>query len=867
MSDLKHVPAVPPPAHTASPAPLAADSDPSQPLIPVVGIGASAGGLEPICQFLSAVPAGSGMAYVVVQHLSPEHIGALPQLLQRATAMPVREACNGMRIAPDCVYVIPPNAELTLSRHALVVAKPSQKYGARLPIDILFMALAQEYGELATGVVLSGMGMDGTRGLRAIQEAGGLAMAQLPESAQFDPMPLHAIKAGVADIVDVPAQMPCQILDWANGYRPPQLLRESNLARRGALGELLAMLHQQTGNDFSDYKMNTVMRRIERRVNLHGLKTLVQYVKFVRTNPPEVALLFKEMLIGVTSLFRDQRVWDDLKGNVLPNLLADHPDGADFKAWVPACSTGEEAYSLAIVFNEVLAERQPGARYTLQIFATDLDPDAIERARHGLFPRSVETILPPERLRRCFSEEDHGYRIRKEVRNMIIFAQQNVISDPPFTKLDLLSCRNLLIYFSAKLQQQLIPLFHYALKPGGHLILGNADTPGQFSELFAALSSGSRIYKRLEAHAQRRLTCFPSRAALAAPAIPYETRSVTMNGNLQMQVEQQLLKKHSPASVLISKEGDILYIHGRTGAFLEPAAGKANWNIHAMAREPLRYELDDLLRRAAQGDGQELQRAVLMLDVGGQPRQLEMTAEPLSGDDGLAETLLLTFTTSALPESGLHDHPAPPGVAELEQQLLQARLELRAMREEMQTSREELRSANEELQSTNEELQSTNEELTTSKEEMQSLNEELYTLNAELQAKVDDLSQVNSDMKNLLNSTDIATIFLDNALHIRRFTTPATQLYKLIASDVQRPLSDIVNDLEYPELERDALEVLRTLMFSEKQVAARDGRWFTVRIMPYRTTDNVIDGVVLTFINITEAKRLEAQLQALQGGR
>lgn len=867
MSDLNNAPAEPLSVQAISPTPAVTDSSALPPLIPVVGLGASAGGLEPLCQFLAAVPAGSGMAYVVVQHLSPEHVGALPQLLQRATAMPVREACDGMQVAPDSVYVIPPNAELTLSRHRLMVAEPSQKYGSRLPIDIFFTSLALEYGELATGVVLSGMGTDGTRGLRAIQDAGGLAMAQSPASAQFDPMPQHAIEAGVADMIDLPAQMPGQILDWANGYRPPQLLREPSPARRGALGELLAMLHAQTGNDFSDYKMNTVMRRIERRIHLHGVKTLAGYVKFVRDNPLEVELLFKEMLIGVTSLFRDQRVWDDLKGIVLPRLLADHPGGADFKAWVPACSTGEEAYSLAITFNEVLAELKPGARYTLQIFATDLDPDAIDRARHGLFARAVAAAMPAERLRRCFAEEDHGYRIRKDVRNMIIFAQQNVISDPPFTRLDLLSCRNLLIYLSAKLQQQLIPLFHYALKPGGHLILGNADTPGQFSDLFAVLAPGSRIYKRLQSTPQRRLLYFPNRVALAAPAIPYETRPATMNSNLQMQVEQQLLKHHSPASVLISKDGDILYIHGRTGAFLEPAAGKANWNIHAMAREPLRYELDDLLRRALQSDGQTLQRAVLVLDGGGQSRQLEMTAQPLRAEDGLQETLLLTFTTSALPENSQRDHPVSPGVAELEQQLMQARLELRAMREEMQTSREELRSANEELQSTNEELQSANEELTTSKEEMQSLNEELYTLNAELQAKVDDLSQVNSDMKNLLNSTDIATIFLDNALHIRRFTTPATQLYKLIASDVQRPLSDIVNDLEYPELERDALEVLRTLMFSEKQVAARDGRWFTVRIMPYRTTDNVIDGVVLTFINITEAKRMEAQLQALQGGK
>jgi two-component system CheB/CheR fusion protein len=609
------------------------------------------------------------------------------------------------------------------------------------------------------------------------------------------------------------------------------------------------------------------MRRIERRMTLHGAKTLVQYVDVVRENPAEVELLFKEMLIGVTSLFRDLRVWDELKNIVLPKMLADHPDGADFKAWVPACSTGEEAYSLAIVFNEVLAELKPGARYTLQIFATDLDPDAVERARHGFFSRNVETVLSPARLQRCFTEEDHGYRIRKELRNMIIFAQQNVISDPPFTKLDLLSCRNLLIYFSAKLQQQLIPLFHYALKPGGNLILGNADTPGQFSELFAALAPGSRIYKRLETNTQRRLNYFPSRVALAAPVITYEARSVNMGSNLQNQVEQQLLKKHTPAAVLINKEGDILYIHGRTGAFLEPAAGRANWNIHAMAREPLRYELEDLLRRASQGDGMVTQRGLLLQDGSAQPLLLDMTAEPLRGEDGALDTLLLTFATAMPPPSRRRDQSSNARVAELEQQLAQARLEIRSVRDEMQTSREELRSANEELQSTNEELQSTNEELTTSKEEMQSLNEELYTLNAELQAKVDDLSQVNSDMKNLLNSTDIATIFLDSALHIRRFTTPATQLYKLIASDVQRPLSDIVNDLDYPELECDAQEVLRTLMFIEKKVAARDGRWFTVRIMPYRTADNVIDGVVLTFINITEAKRLEAQLLALQGGK
>lgn len=835
-------------------------------VVPVVGIGASAGGLDPLCEFLAAVPDHSGLAYVVVQHLAPEHQSVLSEILQRATAMPVREAASGMQLQPDCVYVIRHSEELTVAQQMLVASEFSQKRGLRLPIDVFFTALALEYGELATGVLMSGMGMDGTCGLRAIQDAGGLSVVQQPNTAQFDPMPQNAIDAGVADIVETPSRMARQILDWSHGYRPPQLLREPSQARRGALGELLSMLHIHTGNDFSDYKMNTIMRRIERRMNVYMVKTLVQYVDVLRSNPAELELLFKEMLIGVTSLFRDQRVWDELRATVLPQLIAAHPDGADFKAWVPACSTGEEAYSLAIVFNEVLADLKPNARYTLQIFATDLDPDAIDRARHGFFPRSVESVLSPARLQRCFTEEDGGYRIRKDVRNMIIFAEQNVISDPPFTKLDLLSCRNLLIYFSAKLQQQLIPLFHYALKQGGHLILGNADTPGQYSELFAALAPGSRIYRRLETNTQRRLNYFPSRVTHASPPIAYEVRSANMSSNLQFQVEQQLLKKHTPAAVLINKEGDILYIHGRTGAFLEPAAGKANWNIHAMAREALRYELEDLLRRASQGDSMVVQRGLLLQDVGGQPLLLDMTAEQMRGVDSTPDSLLLTFSTSMPPVSKRRDHTANPRVAELEQQLTQARLEIRSVREEMQTSREELRSANEELQSTNEELQSTNEELTTSKEEMQSLNEELYTLNAELQAKVDDLSQVNSDMKNLLNSTDIATIFLDSALHIRRFTTPATQLYKLIASDVQRPLSDIVNDLEYPELEDDAQEVLRTLMFSEKKIPARDGRWFTVRIMPYRTADNVIDGVVLTFLNITEAKRLEEQLLALKGG-
>ena len=827
--------------------------------VPVVGIGASAGGLEPICELLAAVPPDSPFAYVVVQHLDPQHTGMLPELLQRVTAMPVQEAVDGMQVEAGSVYVIPPNRDLGYSHGTLRLARRQRVLGQYLSIDYFFSELATACGRLATGVVLSGMGSDGSAGLRAIQEQGGLTLAQQPGSARFAAMPQSAIDSGSADLVARPGEMPALIARRL--ARQPVLRVVPGTQRRNALNELLQFLLARTGNDFADYKMNTVMRRIERRMALHQRSSLEAYVSLLYDNPGEVQLLFKEMLIGVTNFFRDQKVWEQLKTVGLPQLLAAHPDGAAFKAWVPACSTGEEAYSLAMVFSEAVEHVSPKAKYTLQIFATDLDPDAIDRARNGQFARNIEADVSPERLQRYFVADEQGYRVRKELRNMIIFAQQNIISDPPFTKLDVLSCRNLLIYFSAKLQQRLIPLFHYALKPHGLLLLGSADTPGQFTELFAPVPGVSRIYQRLDASTHRLVHYFPTKVAAVAP-LPNEARSASMNGNLQSQVEQLLLKKHTPAAVLLNHDGDILYIHGRTGTYLEPAAGKANWNIHAMARDSLRYQLDDLLQRALRDEGPQVLRGLVIKDGGGQELSVDLSAERLGEGEALDGMVLVTFASVARP-AGRRSRSSNPRVTELEQQLAQARLEIQAVRDEMQTSREELRSANEELQSTNEELQSTNEELTTSKEEMQSLNEELYTVNAELQSKVDDLSLVNSDMKNLLNSTDIATIFLDNGLHIRRFTTPAAQIYKLIAGDLQRPLSDIASDLIYPELEDDAKEVLRTLVFCEKQIPTRSGRWFTVRIMPYRTVDNVIDGLVLTFINITSAKELESQLRAL----
>lgn len=858
------------PLTAATPVPVAsidgASVRASFPAAAVVGIGASAGGLDPICEFLAGVPPASGFAYVVVQHLDPLHKGMLPELLQRVTRMKVIEVADGMEVEADHVYVIPPNRNLGFEGGRFAVRPASGERGFRLPIDSFFRALADHGRERAIGVVFSGMGADGTLGLAAIRENGGLTLAQPPAGARFDPMPQSAIDAEVVDIVARPADMPAHIAEWRGsqeGGLPAQAA-----AQRDALRQLFQLLLKQTGANFSDYKLSTVMRRIERRMKLRQCDSLAAYVGYMGDNPAEVELLFKELLIGVTNFFRDPKVWEYLMASALPQLLAEHPEGAAFKAWVPACSTGQEAYSLAIAFNEVLERVRPTARYTLQIFATDLDDDAIDRARQGVYGAAIEADVSSELLQRYFMPaEKDGYRIRKDVRNTIIFARQNIISDPPFTKLDILCCRNLLIYFTAKLQEQLIPLFHYALKNGGLLMLGSADTPGHFNELFAPMTGAGRIYRRLDASIHRVANYFPARVNSVSIPSTSEPSNPTMNGNLQTQVEQLLLKKHAPAAVLLNVHGDILYIHGRTGAYLEPAAGKANWNIHAMARDSLRHELGDLVKRAAQTDGMVVLRGLIQRDEAGKPSHaLDLTAEAMPESGSLSGTLMVTFSSVPLPREKRRSRSTNPQVLELEQQLAQARLEIQAVRDEMQTSREELKSANEELQSTNEELQSTNEELTTSKEEMQSLNEELYTVNAELQSKVDDLSLVNGDMKNLLNSTDVATIFLDNKLRIRRFTDQTTQIYKLIPADVQRPLSDIVNDLQYPELEADAHEVLRTLVFCEKQIATRSGGWYTVRIMPYRTVENVIDGVVVTFINITESKLLEAQLRSMQKG-
>jgi len=841
-------------------------STPPRAGVRVVGLGASAGGLEPLQQFLGAVPPASGLAYIVVQHLDPTHQTLLCELLQRVTRMPVHEAADARVIEADTVYVIAPDSELSVLAGALRVAAPAQSRGRRLPVDALLGSLAREFGEQAVGVVLSGMGADGTQGLRSIAAAGGLTLAQEPASAQFDSMPRSAIDAHCARVVALPAQMPARILahigagDGAGG--PPSPVEDDPEV---ALRSVLELLQQRTRHDFSSYKSSTQMRRIARRMALHGLATLGEYAGFLRDNAQELDLLFKEMLIGVTSFFRDPEVWRELQDAVLPALMArPSADDAPLRAWVVGCSTGEEAYSLAMAFVEAADALAPAAPREFQIFATDLGADAVAAARAGRFSARSVRDLAPQRLARFFTAQSDGYRIDKRIRDRVLFAQHDVVLDPPFTRLDLLSCRNVMIYFDAALQRRLVPLFHYSLRPGGFLLLGSSETVGRAPSLFTPLHPKSRLYRRGDNGGAAGAVVFPThRRSASRPAAPEAplTRSTPPAANLQSLADQLLLQAFSPPAVLVNATGDILYIHGRTGRFLEPAAGKANWNIHVMARPALRAPLAGALRTAVHdGTVVELRDLRLDEDAGAAVDITVQSVAPAEGGDGMA---LIVFRD--VPEvAGRRARRAKPasGVdAAALGELARARAELHALRQEMLASKEQLQAANEELQSTNEELQSANEELTTSKEEAQSMNEELQTINGELQSKLDDLALAQSDMQNLLNSTDIATLFLDKDLNVRRFTEQIARVVHLRPNDVGRPLSELASTLIYPEMHADVSETLRTLAVSEKQIATRDGLWFTVRIMPYRTLANVIAGVVITFIDITIAKELEARLR------
>ncbi len=845
---------------------------------PIVGIGASAGGLAAFESFFSGMPSGTeiGMAFVLVQHLAPDHKSILTELVKRYTRMQVYEVQDGMQVQPNCAYIIPPNCDMALLTGKLYLLEQTTQRGLRLPIDYFFRSLAHDQHERAICIVLSGTGSDGTLGAREIKGEGGMVMAQSPDSTEFDGMPRSVIATGLVDHILPPAAMPTQLATYVeHAFRRQQDTAASldGMAQE-TLKKIFVVLRAQTSHDFSQYKQNTLIRRIERRMALHRINRIDDYLRFMQKTPVEVEALFRDLLIGVTSFFRDPEAFESLQSQVIPRLFADKPAGATVRIWVCGCSTGEEAYSIAILIHEHLQTLDGG--HKVQIFASDVDRDAIDQARTGAYPASIVSDVSANRLARYFMQDANSglYRIQKAIRDLLVFSEQDVIKDPPFSKLDLISCRNVLIYMNKELQRKLMALFHFALTPRGVLFLGASESVGDLLTLFTPIEHKWKIYERQENPLP---LLRPALNEIKTPVTERISRPNTQRQeglgeakvDLRVVTERALAAHYAQAGVLITSRGEILYVYGRTGKYLEPAPGDATLNILTMAREGLQRELTTALYRAV-ALREPVYRENLRVRTNGDFSTVNLTVRPVVVNPGVTPPNLFLVILDELPldpidrdvlpdaETAILVAPGASRIAALEQELRAKEEYLQTTVEEMETANEELNSANEEMQSVNEELHSTNEELETSKEELQSLNEELATVNAELQTKIVDLTRVNNDMNNLLAGTGVATIFVDLQLRIARFTPTAVQVINVIQSDVGRPVSHIVSNLiGYNSLVEDVRTVLDTLEPRDAEVRTKAGIWYLMRIRPYRTIDNVIEGAVIIFVDITERKRLE----------
>jgi two-component system, chemotaxis family, CheB/CheR fusion protein len=830
---------------------------------PIVAIGASAGGFDALKRFFTAIPSDNpGMAFVLVQHLDPTHESTMVDLMSRYTPIKVVQAKDGIKVKPDHLYIIPPNKDMGMMNGAIQLMDPSEPHGLRLPINYFFKHLADDQKENSIAIIFSGYGSDGTLGIKAIKAAGGMVMAQDPGTADSDSMPTSAIQTGLVDFVLPPEEMPEKMISYVeSAHKTIKKILTPKEETEKALKKIFMMVRSRTGRDFSYYKENTVYRRIGRRMNVHQIENMPLYLRYLQENPHEIDILFKELLINVTNFFRDDKAFDSLK-NILRELITEKLDGEDFRVWIPGCSSGEEVYSIAIIINELLEES--GKNLEVQIFGTDIDLDAITAARSGTYPGSISADVNPERLKKFFIKKDDVYVIRNHIREMAVFAPHDVLKDPPFTRLDVLSCRNLLIYLNSEAQKKAISNFNYALNNGGILFLGPSESVGEFIDAFNALDKKWKIFRCVKN------TEFVRRFVEVNP-IPQLMEFENSNGfkhvekghiavNIPILAEKELLNLYVPPSAIITDYGEILYIHGRLGKYLEPAPGKPKLNIFDMAREGLKFELNSAIESSI-SNKKEILLEDLRVKNNGAHILVNLTVKPLKlkGTKGL---LIVSFKDVQMEEDAKKGKitldivtKSDEKIRELENELNLTKERLNVTIEEMKTSNEELRSANEELQSMNEETQSTNEELETSKEELQSINEEMVTVNNELQMKIDELTKVKDDMNNLFNSTEMAIIFLDRDLNIRNFTKEATKLIKMIESDVGRPLSDIVSNLKYDKLLDDVTQVMDKVTSKEIEIETEDGNWLLTRIMPYKTSKNVIDGVVITFSNINEKKK------------
>jgi two-component system CheB/CheR fusion protein len=834
----------------------------------IVGVGASAGGLEAFTQLLDAAPADAGLALVLVQHLSPHHDSALPAILAPHTSMPVSQVVEGVRIEPNHVYVIPPNVQMALSGLRLHLSPRPEGRTAHTPIDSFFSSLAETARERAIAVILSGTASDGSIGVREVKACGGITFAQAPTSAKFDGMPRAAIATGMVDRILSPAQIGAELGEIA---QHPYARPETQALADDQLRRVFDLLRPVSGVDFRHYKQPTIRRRLLRRMALHRINDVTQYIRLLQADPVELRGLFQDLLIHVTRFFREPESFEALAAGVFPKLVADRDPGAPIRVWVCGCATGEEAYSLAIVLTEFLQRESPDLR--VQIFATDVSETAIEHARAGVYPASIAGDVDADRLRRFFTRTDGNYRISKTIRDLCVFARQDLTRDPPFSRLDLVMCRNVLIYMDSVLQRRLMGLFHYALTPDSYLVLGQAESVGTQASLFSMIDKKNRIHRKKSLPGPPLSMRMPEDSP-GASITPKRQRPEQADGDprLQSVVSRLILDRYTPAGAVVDAEGHIVQFRGQTGDYLEPAPGEASLSLFKMLKEGLLYGVRAALQ-AARKSKQIARRDDLQVRTGAGWKRVGVEVLPLL-TTGRAHYLVL-FKDLDLDTPAAKGRtrktvtakrePAPPRAVRLLQRELDASREyLQSIIQELEAANEELQSANEEILSSNEELQSTNEELDTAKEELQSTNEELNTVNEELHARNDELSRVNSDLVNLVGSVQIAIVIVSSDLRIRRFTSMAERVLNLIPADLDRSIAHINPNIDCPDLPQLIVESMDTVTSIERDVRDRQGRWYALRIRPYKSLDNKIDGAVLALFDVDILKRSEQSAQRAQ---
>jgi two-component system, chemotaxis family, CheB/CheR fusion protein len=828
-----------------------------------VGIGASAGGLQALTALFDALPPDTGMVFIVIVHLDPEHKSELSALLQAHTAMPVEQITGKVHMEPDHVYVIPPDKQVNATASELWLTDFEEPRGQRMPIDFFFRSLAENHGD-GFAVVLSGGGTDGTVGIKAIKENGGFLMAQDPSEAEYDSMPRSAIATGLVDLVQSVQGIARHLADFA---KSPHLLKERpedfSADEAAVLQKIFTHIQSRTGHDFSQYKQTTVVRRIARRMHVNKTADLPSYLAFLRENAEEAQALFKDLLIGVTTFFRDPESWQALQASAIRKLFQRAGEGASVRAWVAGCSTGEEAYSLAIVLMEHAATLETAPPF--QVFASDLDEGALATAREGLYPDAIAADVSEERLERFFNREGSYYRIKREVRDLVLFASHSLLRDPPFSRLDLITCRNLLIYLQRELQEQVFQIFHYALSPEGYLFLGGAET-ADGSSLFRTVDKSHRIFQaRARSGDQPHLPALP--LAFGVPErkrrsyIPVRQAAPASEEALH----RQALEVYAPPSLLVDENHTVVHLSETAGRYLIHPGGALTADAVRLVRPELRLELHNALYAAVEKGRATVSRAV-PVQFNGTPHLVYVAVRPVVLSKSSEPLYLIVFLEDELGTSGPLPEPAEAApedaaVRRLQRELDLTREQLQAKVEQFETSTEELRAANEELQSINEEYRSTTEELETSKEELQSINEELQTVNYELKNKLDEVSRAHSDLQNFVRATEIGTLFLDRDLRIKRYTPPLGDIFNLVPSDLGRPISHLTHSLDYNQIEEDAAYVLSNLAPVEREIRTTDEHWFVMRMRPYRTMEDKIDGVVITFIDLTQRKLGEEALR------